>query len=190
MRVKNNISFTDDIHITEPTVTVADQTLGPTSAAVTIVNFGDYQCPACASLETALQTLKTEYGDTLRIVWKDMPNTSAHAESLNAALAAQCAGEQRQFWQYHTILMTNQAILGQELYTNTAADLDLKTNQFERCLTNQNTLPIVQHGFEEGVALGITATPTLFINNERYTGDITVTDLRRKIDEIILDANL
>lgn len=184
LNVDNDIEFTNDDLLTAPTVTIADPSLGPTTAAITLVNFGDYACRGCAELETSLVALRTEYPDDLRIVWKDMPNTSSHPEALNAAVAAHCAGEQKQFWDYHSLLMANQTLLGQELYTELAAELELKDRQFANCLENQATLPLVQRGFEEGLALGITATPTIYINGERYTGAMTQSEIRRIIERL------
>jgi protein-disulfide isomerase len=82
--------------------------------------------------------------------------------------------------------MANQALLGQELYTELAAQLNLKDRQFANCLEDQATLPLVQRGFEEGLALGITATPTIYINGERYTGAMTQSDIRRIIERLIV----
>lgn len=111
-----------------------------------------------------------------------MPNTSAHDQAMASALAARCAGEQKKFWEFHTLLMANQSTLGPELYTQIATELELKDKAFNRCLETQSTLPLVQRSFEEGVALGITATPTIFINNNRYTGVISVSEIRKTID--------
>lgn len=185
LSVKDKIFFTDDTGITEPTITIADPVLGSPTAPVTIVNFGDYQCQGCAELENSLIALRSEYAEAVRIVWKDMPNTSQHVQALSAAVAAQCAGEQDKFWEYHSLLMANQDVLGPELYTEIATELELKDRPFTRCLEDQSTLPLVQRGFDEGLALGITATPTLYINGERYTGAMTTSEMRRLIEAII-----
>ena len=182
LRVKNNITFTDSADLTEPVITIADPSLGPQDAPVTLVNFGDYECHSCADLETSLNALHAEYPNELRIVWKDMPNPSTHDEAVNAAVAARCAGEQKKFWDYHELLMANQTQLGPELYTEAAATVELRDGAFARCLENQDTLPLVERTFEEGSALGITATPTLYINGVRYTGSMTTSELRRLID--------
>ncbi len=183
LRVKNHITFTDRADLTEPLVTIADPALGPKNAPITLVNFGDYECRSCADLETSLKAIHAEYPQEVRIVWKDMPNPTVHQEALNAALAARCSGEQKKFWEYHEMLMANQSNLGPELYTEIATTLDLRSGAFNRCLEQQDTLPLVQRTFEEGSALGLTATPTLYVNGERYTGAMTTSDLRRLIDE-------
>jgi protein-disulfide isomerase len=81
--------------------------------------------------------------------------------------------------------MANQSILGPELYTQLATTLELKDKQFARCLEDQATLPLVQRSFEEGVALGITATPTLYINGQRQTGITSIAELRKIVSEIV-----
>lgn len=181
VRVRDHITFTDQQQLTTPTVTVADPQFGPAGAKVTIVNFGDYQCPSCAELDGSLTDLTSEFPNDLRVVWKDMPNTSIHDESLNAAVAAQCAGEQKKFWEYHSLLMQNSLQLNSSLYPQLAQVLGLRDNAFTRCLDSQSTLPLVQRGFDEGVALGITATPTIYVNGTRYTGSLTKAELRNAI---------
>ncbi len=182
IRVRDHITFTDEQTLSVPTVTVVDPQVGPKDAVVTIVNFGDYQCPSCADLDASLATLRQEFPNDLRIVWKDMPNTSVHDEALNAAIAARCAGEQKQFWPYHQLLMQNSVQLGNDLYLALADNLQLRTNAFSRCLEDQTTLPLVQRSFDEGVALDIAATPTIYVNGERYTGDLTESELRHAIE--------
>jgi protein-disulfide isomerase len=183
VRVKNNVNFTGGTATkSAPEITSADPSIGPLNAAVTIVDYGDYQCPACADLEANLKTLQGTYGTSLRIVWKDMPNSSSHPEAINAAVAARCAEKQKQFWGYHALLMANQSLLGHDFYLDAASTLKLKASTFSQCLTNQDTLPLVQRGYDEGIALQITATPTIFINNERYTGDLSLADLKHSVE--------
>lgn len=169
----NKIQYTDQEIVTEPSITFIDPTLGSADAPVTIVNFGDHECDACTILDETLITLSADaFPDQLRLVWKDMPNTSQHKESLNAAVAARCAGDQGKFWEYHTLLMTNHNSLSAELYTTLATNLGLKMSTFSSCLSNQTPAPIIQQSYEEGLALGISATPTIFINGARYTGSM------------------
>lgn len=186
--VKDDITFTDDLpELTEPTVTIADQAIGPSDAPVTIVNFGDYACDACATLDEVLTAVHTEFPDQVRIVWKDMPNTTAHPEALTAALAAHCAAKQddEQFFTYQAYLFANQNNLGTELYASLATELGLKESTLTRCIENQDTYALVQRGYEEGLALKITATPTMYINGERYAGSMTVGELKTAIRALL-----
>jgi len=184
LRVKNDITFTDDLPtITTPVVTIADPALGPATAKVTIVDFGDYSCASCESVDTALIELTKLYPQDLRIVWKDMPNTTAHPEALNAAMAARCAAKQDTdiFFTYHTYLFANQGSLGTELYSTLATQLGLNAESLTNCVTKQDTLPLVQRTYEEGLALKISATPTIFINGTRFTGTLAKADINAAI---------
>ncbi len=183
----NHITYTDQNTITEPTVTFIDPILGNSPAKATIVVYGDYGCDTCATLDAALVGLLAEdYPNDLRIVWKDMPNTSQHPEALNAAIAARCAGTQGKFWEYNALLMKNQATLGAELYSTIATQLELKSSSFASCVSQQTPSAIVQQTYEEGLTLGVSATPTIFINGTRYTGAIDKGTLKTMIRQIVV----
>jgi protein-disulfide isomerase len=152
---------------------------------VTLVAYEDFQCETCATLEPVLKTLRTNYGTSLRVVWKDMPNASAHPESIPAAVAARCAGKQNKFWEFHDALMADQDLLGETLYTQIAGELKLRANAFSQCVKNQDTLPLVERGYTEGLALHVTATPTIFLNGQRYSGALTLAEISRAIDAIL-----
>ncbi len=185
VKTKDSIVYTGQVAVTQPEVTSADPQIGPTNAKITLVNYADFQCAACAELEPIFKALVKNYGTSVRLVWKDMPNSSVHPEAIPAAVAARCAGKQNKFWEFHDTLMANQSLLSSELYIQVATELKLKANAFNQCVTNQDTLPLVQRGYDEGTALHITATPTLFINGERYTGNLTLAELSSIIDDIL-----
>ncbi|MBP9828320.1 thioredoxin domain-containing protein [Patescibacteria group bacterium] len=186
VQVKDRIIFTDVLpDISEPTITVADPQLGPKEAAVTIVNFGDYQCESCATLDATLTELHATYPDDVRIVWKDMPNRSSHEQAFPAAIAARCAAEQDAFWEFHKVLFANQALLSDALYTALATELGLNENKFNKCYSTQASAPYVERTEAEGYALEITATPTLWINGERSTGASSLRDLSRIVEDAL-----
>jgi protein-disulfide isomerase len=181
---ENKVSYTDQDIPTEPSITFIDPTLGSSAAKVTIVLYGDYGCDACATLDQALITLiADDFPNDVRLVWKDMPNTSQHEEALNAAVAARCADDQDQFWEYHALLMTYHNSLSAELYP--AERIGLKTNTFASCYRSQTPSPIIQQTYEEGLALGVTATPTMFINGTRYTGAVDNGTLKAMIRQML-----
>ncbi len=179
LRFSDSITYTDEETLTTPSVTVADPQRGNTEAKVRIVVFSDYACPSCATLDTTLQALSEKYPDDLLVVWKDMPNDTRYPQAIPAAIAARCAGEQKQFWAYHDLLLQNQAQLGDELYSGIATSLKLNEQTFNRCRETESTKPLVERTFNEGIALGITATPTVWINDERYTGLTSTSELER-----------
>lgn len=182
----NKIEYTDKIIPTEPTITFVDPSVGKTDAKATVVLFGDYGCSTCATLDgTLISLLADDFPNDLRLVWKDIPNTTQNMESFNAAVAARCAGDQGKFWEYNALLMTNQNSLSAELYNTLAIQLALKSSQFASCMVDQAPAPIIQRTYEEGIALGISATPTIFINGTRYTGAIDKGTLKTMIRQIL-----
>lgn len=184
----NKIQYTDQNPITEPSITFIDPSLGKTDAKVTLVTYGDYGCDSCATLDEALITLAADdFPNDVRIVWKDMPNVSQHSEALNAAIAARCAENQGKFWEYHTLLMTNHTLLNAELYAAIAEQLELKTNVFASCLKDQTPSPIIQQTYEEGLKLGVSATPTIFINGIRYSGALDIGTLKAVIRQALAE---
>jgi protein-disulfide isomerase len=183
---ENKVAYTDQDIPTEPSVTFIDPTLGPATARATIVLYGDYGCDACATLDETLITLiADDFPTDVRLVWKDMPNTSQHKEALNAAVAARCAEDQDAFWEYHALLIANHDSLSPELYSALAKQLGLKENTFASCYNNQTPAPVIQQTHDEGVALGVTATPTIFINGARYTGAVDSGTLKAMIRQIL-----
>lgn len=187
LRFGNQITYTDQPIVTEPSITFIDPVLGSPTAKATVVIYGDYGCDTCATLDaTLVDLLADDYPNDLRIVWKDMPNTSQHPEALNAAVAARCAGDQGKFWEYNALLLANQSSLGAELYNTLAIQLALKASTFASCMDQQTPAPIIQQTYEEGLALGISATPTIFINGTRYTGAIDKGTLKAIIRQIVV----
>lgn len=186
----NDVQYTDQNTATAPSVTFIDPTLGPDAAKVTIVMYGDYGCDACATLDETLITLVADdFPTDVRIVWKDMPNTSQHTESLNAAVAARCAEDQGKFWEYHALLMANHNGLSEELYQTFATKLELKERTFASCYSAQTPSPRIQQTYEEGLELGVSATPTIFINGERYTGALDSGTIKAIIRQILAQAS-
>jgi protein-disulfide isomerase len=147
-----------------------DPVLGAASAPVTIVEFSDFQCPFCQSVEPTLKRLRETYGDRVRIVWKDFPLTSIHPQAFKAAEAAQCAREQGKFWEYHDRLFANQQALEPEFLKKYAADTGLDAPKFNSCLDTAKYAERVQAQMGAGSQLGVSSTPTLFVNGRLLSG--------------------
>lgn len=174
--------------IAAPTVTFIDPSKGPEQAAVTIVEFGDFTCGPCADMAETLSRLANTYPNDVRIVWKDFPNESKSDQATPAALAARCADEQDRFWAYHDELFLRQSLLSETTYYAIAEDLDLNINAFARCYQSQEPLPRIVKDFQEGLALELTATPTLFIGEERLVGAISYDDLENTVRYLLSTA--
>src|SRR5690606_38065167 len=148
----------------------------------TLVVFSDFECPACKQLDTSLEVVLRTRPEEVRVVWKDMPNESAHPNATPAAVAAHCADRQGKFWEYHDALFERQTFLDPTLFAPLAAELGLDEGAFARCYDALDTLPVVKKDYEEGLALGITATPTVYIGATPYVGALSADDLLSAID--------
>lgn len=167
--------------ITEPSITFVNPTIGAKEARVTIIEFSDFQCTHCQSIQNALKSALRAYPDDVRVVWKNLPNPSAHPQSIPAAVAAHCADRQGKFWEYHDALFARQTFLSEDQYKQIAQELTLDMDRFSSCVQNQDTAPIVQKDSEEGRALGIVATPMLFIGSQKVVGSIEAEELIKLI---------
>lgn len=163
--------------LTRPTVTFVDPSTGPEDAKVTIVEFGDFQCQPCKNLSDSLSAVLRSFPDDVRLVWKDMPNESAHPVATLAAVAAQCANRQGKFWEYHDALFERQTYLSEDELLSAAGDVGLDVDAFSKCYDNRDTLEVVRRDFEEGQALGILATPTVYVGDNAASGALTVEQL-------------
>ena len=132
------------------------------------------------SLDVLLRTIPD-----VQVVWKDAPNESLHPLSTPAAIAAHCAGEQGKFWEYHDQLFGQQVLLNETLFPQIAKDIGLDSSRFQSCYDNRDTLPLVKKDFEEAKALSLSATPTIFLKEERLVGFITVEELIGRVREIL-----
>ncbi|MSO81964.1 MAG: thioredoxin [Acidobacteria bacterium] len=147
-----------------------DPALGNASAAVTLVEFSDFQCPFCARVMPTLKRVQEAYGNRVRIVWKDFPLTSIHPQAFKAAEAGQCAQEQGKFWELHDRLFANQQALQPEALKKYAADAGLDAAKFNACLDTAKYGDRVQKQMGVGTGLGVGSTPTVFINGRQVSG--------------------
>ncbi|PIR47301.1 hypothetical protein COV06_04440 [Candidatus Uhrbacteria bacterium CG10_big_fil_rev_8_21_14_0_10_50_16] len=168
----------------EPILTFLDPIRGYENADVTLVEFGDYSCPLCKTLEADLETLIAEAPNERRLIWKDAPNVQAHPDAFTLAMAARCAQDQGSFWEFHDYLFSALVTLNADQLQSAAEQLNLNGSTFAGCMASDVTRPIVQHTLDEAIALGITSTPTLFINGTLYTGPLTVTGIRAAIQAL------
>jgi protein-disulfide isomerase len=158
----------------QPTIDQSDPSFGPTEAPNKIVVFADFQCPYSAQFDAEINKLKALNSSQFQVVWKDFPNYQIHAQATSSALAARCAQAQGKFWEYGSQLFLNQVTLGETLYLKIAKDLKLDQEKFYRCLKSGEFTAPIEAGFKEGIRLGITGTPYLFVNDKRADGVISV----------------
>jgi len=158
--------------------------IGNANAAVTIIEFSDFQCPFCEKFFTeTYPQLKKEYIDTgkAKLVYRHFP-LSIHENAESAALAAECSKEQNKFWEYHDKLFQNQQSLDIASLKKYATDLKLETKQFNDCLDNKKYQSIVQQDLQDGAAVGVSGTPTFFVNGIPMVGAQPFSSFKQVID--------
>ena len=143
-------------------------------ARVTIVEFSDFQCPACRVAETPLRELMKIYGADLRLLYKNFPLERVHEHARAGATAAECAGRQGKFWEYHDLLYDHQAAWATakaaKQLEDLARSLRLDLAAFAACQTDPTVQKAIDADIQEARDRWVTATPTFFINGKRFVG--------------------
>jgi protein-disulfide isomerase len=144
--------------------------IGPANAPITIVEFSDYQCPFCRRWHAEVYgPLLAAYPGKIRLVYRNLPLTSIHPDALAAAEAAMCAGEQDVYWKYHDKLFSSES-LGNNVFLQYAQDLGLNMPVFQACLSDHKYQKAIQTDSDFAINLGISSTPTFFINGLAIVG--------------------
>jgi protein-disulfide isomerase len=154
-----------------------DHALGPDDAPVTVVEYGDYQCPYCADMHPMLKSIAKGMGPQMRFVFRHMPLIEMHPYAQHAAEAAEAAGAQGKFWEMHDAILQQQSELGSDLLHQLAVKLKLDIEQFQSDLDERRFRPRVKRDFMGGMRSGVAGTPAFFINGKRYEGPLNQASL-------------
>jgi len=160
---------------------------GPAAAAVTLVEFSDYQCPFCKRAHDTIEQLVAAYPKDIRLVFMDYP-LPMHNRAAAAAEAARCAGEQGKYWEYGDNLMKAAGDLSDDNLKARATELSLDAGAFETCISSTKHEPAVQSDFTEGNRVGVSGTPTFFINGRMIVGAKALDDFKQIVDDEIRRA--
>lgn len=166
-------------------VSERDHALGSSDAPVTLIEYGDYECPDCLNAEPIVARLRETFGEKLRVIFRHFPRTSIHPRSAAAAAAAEAAGAQGKFWVYHKGLFDRQKELADLDLTHLALTLGLEVYRFQAALETPATARRVSDDYGSAVRHGLKATPTFFINGKRYTGKATVAEMEAAIRAVL-----
>ena len=153
-----------------PPVSAQDHAAGPDDAPVTLVEYGDYECPYCGMAHPIVKRAQQELGSRLRFVFRNFPLAEAHPHARLAAQAAEAAAAQGKFWEMHDMLFEHQDALEPQDLVGYAEALGLDIPRFERDMEAGTYAKKVRDDFRNGVRSGVNGTPTFFVNGERYDG--------------------
>jgi protein-disulfide isomerase len=149
-------------------VAPADHRAGPDDAPVTLVEYGDYQCPHCGRAHPIVKQIQKRLGNRLRFVFRNFPLTQVHPEAEHAAEVAEAAAAQGKFWPMHDRIFERQFALDDEHLIEYAAELELDADRVAEELAAGVHYPRVRDDFMSGVKSGVNGTPTFFINGVRH----------------------
>jgi protein-disulfide isomerase len=165
---------------------------GQPDAPVTLEEFGDFECPSCATEAGVVGKIERDYGPRLRVVWRNFP-LEMHPHAMEAALAAEAAGLQGRFWEMHDLLYKNQAVWSKGLdvhpfFTMYARSLRLDVERFAKDSASNEVGARVVSDRDEGVSRGVKNTPTLFINHHEVRPPFSPERLHEKIDAALAES--
>ncbi len=163
----------------------ADHAQGSADAPVTLVEYGDYECPHCGAAYPVVQHLQQRFGDDLRFVFRNFPLGEMHPNAVSAAMAAEFGAAHERFWEFHDALFENQSRLGVDLYAAIVAKLRLDVAQLNAALEADEYLERVRADFNGGVRSGVNGTPTFFVNGARYEASPDVDTMAETLDRAV-----
>jgi len=158
---------------------------GNPQAPVTIVEFGDFQCPACGKEQEVIREIRQKYGNQICWVFRQFPIPSLHEFAEAAAVASECAADQGKFWEAVDKLYDSQTDLSNDALRRYAAELGLDTKRFNQCLNSQATMARVSRDLDDAHALEVHGTPTFFVNRRALGRPPTVEELAQLIDQAL-----
>jgi protein-disulfide isomerase len=163
--------------LTMPVDEGRDHIQGPADAAVTLVQYGDYECPYCGEAYPVVQEVQRRMGERLRFVFRNFPISTSHPHAEQAAEAAEAADAQGRFWDMHDLLYENQRRLRDEDLREYATQLELDLERFDKELAEHVHAARVHEDFMSGVRSGVNGTPTFYINGVRHDDSYDVDTL-------------
>jgi len=163
--------------LTMPVAEDRDHIQGPPNASVTLLEYGDYECPYCGAAYPIVKEVQARMGDRLRFVFRNFPITTSHPHAEQAAEAAEGAAGQSKFWEMHDLLYENQRRLNIPDLHSYAETLALDLDRFDRELAEHVHAPRVREDFMSGVRSGVNGTPGFYINGARHDDSYDVDTL-------------
>ncbi|HEV7392350.1 MAG TPA: DsbA family protein [Burkholderiales bacterium] len=175
------MASTTPFHLTDP-VTAADHVIGPSRAAVTIVEYGDFECPNCKQAAPAVKLMLERFAGRVRFVYRHFPLEEVHPHAVHAAEAAECAAGQGRFWQMHDLLFANQNHLKRHQLLGYAEQLELDIARYTVEFDDHVYLQRVREHMSSGVASGVRATPGFFLDGKIQDVSFGLQSLERAIE--------
>ena len=166
-----------------PPVSARDHVEGRTDAPLTLVEYGDYQCPYCGAAYPVVKRLQKASGKKLRFVFRNFPLTQAHPYAMVAAEAAEAAALQGKFWEMHDLIYENQAELEPDVLPAWVQKLGMDLEEFGTAIRRGEITKRIKEDRMSGIHSGVNGTPCFFINGARYDGPADYEPLRMALEQ-------
>jgi protein-disulfide isomerase len=173
---------------TAPQVTAEDHVRGPADAPVTILEYGDYECPYCRGAFRDVRRLVDEHPEEIRFVFRNFPIPQLHPHAEQAAEAAEAAAAQGRFWEMHDLLLQPYSHLDTESLVSYAEVIGLDIGRFRQAVTGQAHAAKIQADIAEGVRNGVNATPKFYVNGRRVDGKVPLEHLVELVETAVSAA--
>ena len=167
-----------------PPVSEADHRSGPDDAPITLVEYGDFECPSCGAAYPQVEEVRRRMGALLRFVYRYFPLTQSHPHAMHAAEAAEAAGAQGKFWPMHGMLFEHQDALEDADLVGYAKALHLDLKRFTSDLASEAHVERIRGDVRSGIRSGVNGTPTFFINGVRHDGSWEASDLLAALEAV------
>jgi len=162
-----------------------DHIQGNFNAPITLVEYGDYECPYCGNAEPIVKNLQKHFSKQMRFIFRNFPLAEVHPYAMLAAETAEFADSKGKFWEMHDLLYKNQSLLNPELCIKLVQGLKLPTEEYEIAIQNHAFEEKIKRSFMSGVRSGVNGTPTFFINEQRYNGPAELEEMISAIEEAV-----
>jgi protein-disulfide isomerase len=166
-------------------VSAKDHIQGDPHTPVTLVEYGDYQCPSCGQAYPIVKRLQKHFAKRLSFVFRNFPLTQIHPHAEPAAETAEFAGAHHKFWEMHDLLYENQERLDGDLLLELSQQLNLDPDKLTEALESKQFEPRVRTDFSSGVRSGVNGTPTFFINGQRHDGSYDYESMVEAIGRVL-----
>lgn len=167
---------------------VGHPSIGPENAPVAVVEFSDFECPYCSRVGPTLKQLLENYGEKVKLVYRQFPLSSIHKNAQKAAEASLCANDQNKFWEFHDWMFENQKKLSVQDLKGAAGELGLDPDDFSACLDSGKHAGQVLTDLREGMTAGVTGTPAFFVNGRPLKGAVEFETLAQTVEEELAAA--
>jgi protein-disulfide isomerase len=179
----NKRKAAENIKLTLSVSESRDHIQGPVNAPITLVEYGDYQCPYCGQAYMIIKEIQERLGSKLRFVFRNFPLTKVRPDAYKAAMAAETAAAQGKFWEMYDYLFKHGQVLTDDNLRRSAAKLGLNVARFDREFLDRTYSSHVDKDIESGKSSGVKSTPTFFINGDRYNNSWDLDTLLSALDE-------